>query len=362
MLRVSRLAAGNGESPGTFASVVLERLTGLAGAARHHPGRAGRQPGPARSLGTATVVALVLALSTLAVLPARARRRLEPARRGRASTERAAGGASSTPSTSAWPASGQPPGMAFEVLGAGFAYQLVVVLAAFLPPRPSASAAPASPPCSPSCPPSPSCRSCRVDHRRARRARRGVRAVPAPARRAGRAGRRPRPAALRPQPRRQPPRRPGLRRRRPSAPRPRPHPPPRDLAAVAIEVERDAPAPRGAGPPPLVARGPLRLGFYGIYSARPEPVRLGAGRKPTRPSATPGSVIRVERRVGLFHEETIQERVPRRAAGSSSSGTSSTARFHFIVTAGRSSGCSGSFPDRLPAAGATPWPSRPGWP
>jgi uncharacterized membrane protein YbhN (UPF0104 family) len=67
VLRVSRLSRDTGESPGTFASVVLERLTGwlvlpvitLVGFVVN-PGL--------RHLGTATRVALLLALATLALL------------------------------------------------------------------------------------------------------------------------------------------------------------------------------------------------------------------------------------------------------------------------------------------------------
>ena len=67
VLRVSRLSRDTGESPDTFASVVLERITGwlvlpvitLVGLAVN-PGL--------RQLGTATIVALALAVSTLALL------------------------------------------------------------------------------------------------------------------------------------------------------------------------------------------------------------------------------------------------------------------------------------------------------
>lgn len=67
ILRVSRLSRDTGESPGTFASVVLERVTGwlvlpvitLVGLAVN-PGL--------RELGTATVVALSVAVATLAAL------------------------------------------------------------------------------------------------------------------------------------------------------------------------------------------------------------------------------------------------------------------------------------------------------
>ena len=101
VLRVSRLSRDTGESPATFASVVLERMTGwlvlpvitIVGFAVN-PGL--------RELGSATQLALVLAVVTLAllagVLAAAA------ARGSAAGSRRARGGAgSSAPSTSAWP-------------------------------------------------------------------------------------------------------------------------------------------------------------------------------------------------------------------------------------------------------------------
>src|SRR5690606_16848876 len=67
VLRVSRLSRDTGESPGTFASAVLERLTGwLVLAAITLVGLA-VDPG-LRDLGSATRVALSLGLGTLALL------------------------------------------------------------------------------------------------------------------------------------------------------------------------------------------------------------------------------------------------------------------------------------------------------
>jgi len=128
VLRVSRLSRDTGESPGTFASVVLERLTGwlvlpvitIVGFAVN-PGL--------RHLGTATRVALTLAGATLvllvAVLAAAGSSRLG----GRFATSggwrRFVGavhlGVERLRSD---------PGAAANVLLAGFAYQLALVLAA----------------------------------------------------------------------------------------------------------------------------------------------------------------------------------------------------------------------------------------
>jgi hypothetical protein len=128
VLRVSRLSRDTGESPGTFASVVLERLTGwlvlpvitLAGFAVN-PGL--------RHLGSATQVALILAFATLlllvGVLAAVGSRRIGGRFAARAGWRRFAGavhlGVTRLRSD---------PGAAVNVLLAGFAYQLVLVLAA----------------------------------------------------------------------------------------------------------------------------------------------------------------------------------------------------------------------------------------
>jgi hypothetical protein len=128
VLRVSRLSRDTGETPGTFASVVLERLTGwlvlpviTVVGFLVNPGL--------RHLGTATKVALALAVSTLillvAVLAAAASSRVGGRFAARADWRRFAGaihlGINQLRSR---------PGAAFNVLMAGFAYQLTLVLAA----------------------------------------------------------------------------------------------------------------------------------------------------------------------------------------------------------------------------------------
>jgi glycosyltransferase 2 family protein len=128
VLRVSRLSRDTGESPGTFASVVLERLTGwlvlpvitIVGFAVN-PGL--------RHLGTATQVALVLAVGTLAllvgVLVAAGSTRVGGRFAAREGWRRFIGavhlGIERLRSH---------PGAAANVLVAGFAYQLALVLAA----------------------------------------------------------------------------------------------------------------------------------------------------------------------------------------------------------------------------------------
>jgi glycosyltransferase 2 family protein len=128
VLRVSRLSRDTGESPGTFASVVLERLTGwlvlpvitIVGFAVN-PGL--------RHLGTATRVALVLAVGTLAllvgVLVAAGSTRVGGRFAAREGWRRFIGavhlGIERLRSH---------PGAAANVLVAGFAYQLALVFAA----------------------------------------------------------------------------------------------------------------------------------------------------------------------------------------------------------------------------------------
>ena len=128
VLRVSRLSRDTGESPGTFASVVLERLTGwlvlpvitIVGFAVN-PGL--------RSLGTATRVALALALGTLALLVAVL---------AAASSSRLGGRFASRGGWRGFVGAihvgvehlRSHPSTAANVLAAGFAYQLALVLAA----------------------------------------------------------------------------------------------------------------------------------------------------------------------------------------------------------------------------------------
>ena len=128
VLRVSRLSRETGETPATFASVVLERLTGwlvlpvitVAGFLVN-PGL--------RHLGTATRVALALAVSTLlllvGVLAAAASSRLGGRFAARADWRRFAGAVHLGVNRLR-----RHPGAAVSVLLAGFAYQLALVLAA----------------------------------------------------------------------------------------------------------------------------------------------------------------------------------------------------------------------------------------
>lgn len=128
VLRVSRLARDTGESPGTFASVVLERITGwlvlpvitLVGLAVN-PGL--------RALGSATVVALALALSTL-VLLALTLLAVSSQRFGRRVAVRE-GWRRFLGAVHLGVAEIRPhPRSAVHVLAAGFAYQFVLVLSA----------------------------------------------------------------------------------------------------------------------------------------------------------------------------------------------------------------------------------------
>jgi uncharacterized membrane protein YbhN (UPF0104 family) len=128
VLRVSRLSRDTGETPGTFASVVLERLTGwlvlpvitIVGFAVN-PGL--------RHLGTATRVALSLALGTLvllvAVLLAAGSPRLGGRFAARAGWQRFVGAVHLGVDRLR-----RRPAAAANVLVAGFAYQLALVLAA----------------------------------------------------------------------------------------------------------------------------------------------------------------------------------------------------------------------------------------
>ncbi|MGH9212617.1 MAG: lysylphosphatidylglycerol synthase transmembrane domain-containing protein [Acidimicrobiales bacterium] len=128
VLRVSRLSRDTGESPGTFASVVLERLTGwlvlpvitIVGFTVN-PGL--------RHLGTATRVAVGMAVATLAllvaVLAAVASKRIGGRFAAREGWRRFAGAVHLGLARLR-----QHPSAAAHVLGAGFAYQLALVLAA----------------------------------------------------------------------------------------------------------------------------------------------------------------------------------------------------------------------------------------
>lgn len=131
LLRVSRLTAATGEAPRTVASVVLERLTGwlvlpllTLFALAVNPGLSRRAPVPADT-------ALWLALATLAGLAVIISLAASPHLGGRLG------------STEGWRRFAaavhlgldrvrRHPVLAFEILTVGFAYQLAVMLAAFL--------------------------------------------------------------------------------------------------------------------------------------------------------------------------------------------------------------------------------------
>lgn len=131
VLRVSRLSSQEGDAPRVFASVVLERLTGwlvlpvltFVGLAAN-PGLRRLAPGPTRSAlafagGTVTLLVVILVVAWSPSLA----RQFEPGGRGRRFAVAVHLGLERLR---------RAPGIAFEVLTAGFAYQLVVVLAAFL--------------------------------------------------------------------------------------------------------------------------------------------------------------------------------------------------------------------------------------
>ena len=132
VLRVSRLAAGNGESPRSFASVVLERLTGWLVLPVISLVTLAINPGLLRPpVDDAAHLVVVISLVTLAAL-----------------TVILVGASSPWVGRHLQAKVGwlrfvnaihlglarfrKSPGMAFEVLVVGFAYQLAVVLAAFL--------------------------------------------------------------------------------------------------------------------------------------------------------------------------------------------------------------------------------------
>lgn len=131
VLRVTRLSASTGQTPAAVASVVLERLTGwlvlpvlTLTALLVNPGLRRHAPGPADTatwLAVATLVALVAVVTVAA----------SPQLGGRLT------------STAGWrrftgavhlglDRVRRRPGLAFEILTVGFAYQLSVMVAAFL--------------------------------------------------------------------------------------------------------------------------------------------------------------------------------------------------------------------------------------
>ncbi len=130
VLRVARLSAASGRGPDSFASVVLERLTGWIVLPVITLAALALNPGLLR-LGLASQVALGISLGTLALLAVvlvvaaspRLGRRLQ-GHDGALGFLRAV--------YLGLNRFRQHPGLAFEVLVAGFVYQLAVVLAAFL--------------------------------------------------------------------------------------------------------------------------------------------------------------------------------------------------------------------------------------
>ena len=131
VVRVSRVASASGDAPRALASVVLERLTGwlvlpvltLVGLAAN-PGLRRIAPGPARSaLGFAVATLALLAVLVVLASSAAFGRSL-----GRSQGWRRFAGAVHL----GLERLRRAPGLAFEVLTVGFAYQLAVVVAAFL--------------------------------------------------------------------------------------------------------------------------------------------------------------------------------------------------------------------------------------
>lgn len=130
VLRVARLSAASGRGPDSFASVVLERLTGWIVLPVITLAALALNPGLLQ-LGLASQVALGLSVATLLLLAvvlvvassARLGARLE-GREGIAGFLRAV--------HLGLQRFRAHPGLAFEVLVAGFVYQLAVVLAAYL--------------------------------------------------------------------------------------------------------------------------------------------------------------------------------------------------------------------------------------
>lgn len=130
VLRVTRLSSSTGETPRPFASVVLERLTGwivlpvlTLGALAVNPGL--------RELGAASQIAALVAVVTLvalvAILVAAASPRLGGRLKSNEGWRRFTGAIHLGLDRFR-----HHPGLALEVLTVGFAYQLAVMLAAFL--------------------------------------------------------------------------------------------------------------------------------------------------------------------------------------------------------------------------------------
>jgi hypothetical protein len=133
VLRVARLAAVNGDRPDTFASVVLERLTGWLVLPMLTLGAMVVNPGLVR-LGAASTVALTISITTLVLLGCTlavvASPKLGGRLAGRPGWQRFAGAVhTGLGRLRAHPVA------ALSVLAAGVAYQLVVVLSGLLATR-----------------------------------------------------------------------------------------------------------------------------------------------------------------------------------------------------------------------------------
>ncbi|MGH9157167.1 MAG: lysylphosphatidylglycerol synthase transmembrane domain-containing protein [Acidimicrobiales bacterium] len=131
VVRARRLSANNGQAPATVASVVLERLTGWLVlpvlsllALAINPGLRRIAPGPA---ATAQWVALGTLALLLAVLGLAGSPRVGRLSAGTEGWRRFTGAVHLGLDRAR-----RRPGLAFEILTAGFAYQLAVMLAAFL--------------------------------------------------------------------------------------------------------------------------------------------------------------------------------------------------------------------------------------
>jgi uncharacterized protein (TIRG00374 family) len=132
VLRVSRLAADNGESPRSFASVVLERLTGWLVLPVISLVTLAINPGLLRPpVDDASHLVVVISLVTLSLLGIVLVGASSP-RVGRRLQTKAGWLRFVNAIHLGLARFRQSPGMAFEVLVVGFAYQLAVVLAAFL--------------------------------------------------------------------------------------------------------------------------------------------------------------------------------------------------------------------------------------
>ena len=132
LLRVSRLAAGNGESPRSFASVVLERLTGWLVLPVISLVTLAINPGLLRPpIDDASHLVVVISLVTLSLLVVVLVGASSP-RVGRRLQTKAGWLRFVNAIHLGLARFRRSPGMAFEVLVAGFAYQLAVVFAAFL--------------------------------------------------------------------------------------------------------------------------------------------------------------------------------------------------------------------------------------